>query len=252
MCRSLSADSSVLTALYSHARVAVVTPGTSGVTSIFLHICRPFLFVFGWKKRMEMVPNPYVTHTSMRARTFHGLQCRKITSTWLSVFFFNMILPASPLVSDDSTVPALTSATYSYWVSIKTAVFMNLLLFTFLFFCICAWTAAKTAPLPPTPSRCFFSEAKRWALGLRTATRERGLNRERFRTARFAASLSHRWELLLSGDCNIWEFDWGIVGLVKAISPVKERWLVLEKPTFVYMGVWEGCIRMCEARDCFN
>lgn len=53
-------------------------------------------------------------------------------------FFFNMILPASPLVSDDSTVPALTSATYSYWVSIKTAVFMNLLLFTFLFFCICA------------------------------------------------------------------------------------------------------------------
>lgn len=57
-----------------------------------------------------------------------------------------MILPASPPVSDDSTVPALTSATYSYWVSIKTAVFMNLLLFTFLFFRICEGTAAKTAP----------------------------------------------------------------------------------------------------------
>lgn len=61
-------------------------------------------------------------------------------------FFCDMILPASPLVSDDSTVPALTSATYSYWVSIKTAVFMNLLLFTFQFFRICEETPAKTAP----------------------------------------------------------------------------------------------------------
>lgn len=89
-----------------------------------------------------MVPNPYEAHTHIHA-------CAHIS--WIAVeenhkhlagfflfFFSNMILPASPLVSDDSTVPALTSATYSYWVSIKTAVFMNLLLFTFLFFCICA------------------------------------------------------------------------------------------------------------------
>lgn len=167
-------------------------------------------------------------------------------------FFLNMILPASPPVSDDSTVPALTSATYSYWVSIKTAVFMNLLLFTFLCFCICARAAAKTAPLPHTARRCFFSEAKRWALGLRRAKQECELNRERFRAARFAASQSHRWELLLSGDCKIWEFDWGIVELVKAISPVKKRWLVLEKPTIVCMCVREERVRICEPRDCFN
>ncbi len=156
------------------------------------------------------------------------------------IIFFNVILPASPLVSDDSTVPVLTSATYSYWVSIKTAVFMNLLLFTFLFFCICVRAAAKTAPLPHTARRCFFSEAKRWALGLRRAKQEWELNRERFRAARFAASLSHRWELLLSCDCKIWEFDWGIVELVKAISPVKKRCLVLEKPTVVCVCV---CVR---------
>lgn len=165
-------------------------------------------------------------------------------------YFFFMILPASPPVSDDSTVPVLTSATYSYWVSIKTAVFMNLLLFTFLFFCICAQAAAKTAPLPHTARRCFFSEAKRWVLGLRREKQECELNRERFRAARFAASLSHRWEFLLSGDCKIWEFDWGVVELVKAISPVKKRWLVLERPTVVCMCV--ECVSICELRDCFN
>ncbi len=40
--------------------------------------------------------------------------------------------------------------------------------------------------------------------------------------------------------------------LVKAISPVKKRCLVLEKPTVVCVCVCEESVSICELRDCFN
>lgn len=131
-------------------------------------------------KRKEVIPDSIhdtYTHISRIA-------VRENREHLAEFFFCDMILPASPLVSDDSTVPALTSATYSYWVSIKTAVFMNLLLFTFQFFRICE----ETPKQPLAPRRCFFRVAKRLALGLRTL--HRMLKQMRFRTTRFAASLS--------------------------------------------------------------
>lgn len=77
----------------------------------------------------------------------------KITRTWLS--FLNAILPVPLLLSDDSTFPASTSATYTYWVSIKTPLFMNtpppFLIYVEIFFFllrICARRGSQKTRLP--------------------------------------------------------------------------------------------------------